>query len=131
MIGLFLTLSLTLSQPARADSQHLPEPGEIYSADVPLSLYSGTPDPSFGTKAPQIGRIQEDENLQILETRQYPSALGTEIWVEVEKAGDPNVHGWIFLGSAGQRSKLQPVRVHEAERPSESETILRQIDQEN
>ncbi len=97
---------------AFAEGVQMPQKDDVMAAAFSaLPLYESTPDSSLGVKAPQIGWIQKDQHVKILETKQYFSALGgTEIWVEVAKENDPAVKGWILAGLSGGQSKLAKVQ---------------------
>jgi len=98
MKTLMLTLTFLACAPlARADSD-LPQKDDLVGASVPSALRESTPDAMFGGQAAQIGWLQKGEQVRVLETRQYLSIFGVEIWIEVQKVDDSAVHGWVLDG---------------------------------
>lgn len=97
-----LLLGLLASWPAQAQQRmELPRAGDILETTAAaLPLRDGTPDPSFGGKAPQVGWVKRGELVKVLSTKAYLSVMGTEIWIEVQKEGEGQ-QGWVFGGMAG------------------------------
>ncbi|HEY8280749.1 MAG TPA: SH3 domain-containing protein [Bdellovibrionota bacterium] len=78
-----------------------------------LALRDSTPDPSLGSKGTRIGWVKKGEVVKVLETKQYLTIFGTEIWAEVEKQDDASQHGWVLVGMAkeimaGQSGLISP-----------------------
>jgi len=97
MKNLFALLALLPATHALADTA-LPASGDLVEIQgAAAALRSSTPDSLLGA-ASQVGWVKKGETVRVLETRQYLSMFGTEIWVEVQKEDDSSLHGWIFDG---------------------------------
>jgi hypothetical protein len=109
-----------------AETHDLPQVNDLLESQGAASaLRESTPDPSFGGRGRQIGWVKKGERLRTLETRLYLTIFGTEIWIEVEKDGDPSVHGWVFDGMTrevqdGQASFAVVQKAKEAEDPRDA-----------
>ena len=104
---LLLAVALCSFSAYGADTGHFPQKDDILVAEfTAIPLHEATPDPSFGGKAAQIGWIQKGQAVKVLETKQYLSMFGTEIWLEVAKENEPAVRGWVMAGMTGGQSKL-------------------------
>lgn len=117
-----------LSVPAFAAG--LPQRDEILvGVAVAIPLHESTPDSSFGGKAPQIGWIKKGESVKVLETKQYLSIFGIEIWVEVAKQSDPARRGWVFAGMSHEIVKGQSklVSPHAKQEKSENASAGEEI----
>jgi hypothetical protein len=101
MKALFMLVALL---PAAAQaSASLPQSGDLVEvANEAVVLRNATPDALMGSRGAQIGWIRVGESMRVLETRQYVSMFGTEVWVQVQKTDDTAVQGWILDGVSSQ-----------------------------
>ncbi|MGZ3702039.1 MAG: hypothetical protein ACXWR1_12740 [Bdellovibrionota bacterium] len=98
MRTLILALTLLAGSPLAHADTDLPQKDDMLEAAAPTALRESTPDAMFGGQAAQIGWIKKGESVRVLETRQYLSIFGVEIWIEVQKLDDAAVHGWVLDG---------------------------------
>jgi hypothetical protein len=115
-----LHLLLALLSPAAYAATSLPQSGDLVeAAGDAVVLRSSTPDSLLGTHGSQVGWIRVGESMRVLETRQYVSIFGTEVWVEVQKTDDSAVQGWILDGVSSQLSGGKAaLRVTETVKPA-------------
>lgn len=118
MKTLLALLALLPAASALADTA-LPQSGDLVEIQgAAAALRSSTPDSLLGA-APQVGWVKKGEAVRVLETRQYLSMFGTEIWVEVQKEDDASVHGWIYDGLGKEiLAGKGMIQVTEAARPA-------------
>ncbi len=96
-------LFVTFTSPAFAEGFAFPQKDDLFKVNSQvMPLHESTPAPSLGEKATQTGLIRRGEIVKILETKQYISMFGNELWVSVVKQSDPSVKGWAFAGTIAE-----------------------------
>jgi hypothetical protein len=106
-------LLLTATLPAFAESFGLPQKDELLTVGAAMvPLFESTPSPAIGENSAHAGLIRKGELVKVLDTKQYLSMFGTELWVQVARQGEPAMKGWAFSGTLNDirqgRSKFVP-----------------------